>query len=355
MHTKEIDPIQAATGEAKSFTPSFLDRFMRAVQRLPLPYWLTYLIFFILESLLIHILAWTVGWVEPFRVNELLFLYPLWLWGPLAIMTYLNGISAAALASFSPLLNIEEAQLKRLKDEFTTMPTSGVIINSVLWSIVYAFFNYLAYDTFFVQYRVGNILTPVFILVGLFSFAIGSAIYIHSLRQLWLVNRTVKLIKRFNLFRLEPVYAFSRLTARTGISWMALLGLTLLLFPLELATGLLLAVLFIQVLMALAAFVLPLRFVNQHLVLEKRRLLAELNRRIELKLEKLHDNVDGNDLEEAGRVSSALGGLHIEQQILAGISTWPWRGGTLTGFLTAIVLPIALLLLQIGIDKWFGR
>ena len=235
------------------------------------------------------------------------------------------------------------------------MPPRGVILSGVMWAIVYFLLTYLTYDGFYVRYGLGVFFQVFTFLQGLITYSTGSAIYYHSLRQLWLVNRTVKMVKRFNLFQLEPVYAFSRLTSRTGISWMIMLGLTLLMFPLELAKGLMLAVLGFQVVLAVAAFVLPLRFVNYHLVSEKRRLLAEHNQRIESTLDHLHRSLDKNETDTAEQLGNTLVGLHTEREILMNISTWPWRTGTLTGFLSAIVLPIALLLIQLGIEKWIGR
>lgn len=354
MQTRTSDPVQKNPREIQPYPPSFLDRFMRAIQRLPFPYWLTYFLLFVLQSALNHILAWMDGWLPTFTFNAIMLIFPLWQWCTLAIITYLNTTSEAALSSFRPLLVVDEDALKRLRCEFTTMPTRGVIFNGVIWIVVYVLLTYLTYDAFYVKYGLGNFFQLFVFLQGLICYSTASVIYYHSLRQLWLVNRTVKMVKRFNLFNLDPVYAFSRLTSRTGVSWMILLGLTLLMFPLELAKGLMVVILGFQVVLAVAAFVLPLRFVNHHLVSEKRRLLKEHNQRIESTLDNLHRALDKNKTDAAEQLGNTLVGLHTEREILRDISTWPWRTGTLTGFLSAIVLPIALLLIQLGIEKWMG-
>jgi hypothetical protein len=93
--------------------------------------------------------------------------------------------------------------------------------------------------------------------------------------------------------------------------------------------------------------------VNVHLVSEKRRLLAEHHQRVESALARLHRCLDQNDLNEIGQLNNAISGLNAEREILAKIPTWPWSTQTLTGFLTAIVFPIILLLIQIAIQKWF--
>jgi hypothetical protein len=355
MQITAFDLAQKNTGKMPAYPPSFIDKFMGFIQRLPIPYWLTYLLLFILESALNHVLSWIDGWIPTFTFKGVMCLFPLWQWGTLAIVTYLNLTAETTLSSFRPLLDIDDDTLKKVKDEFTTTPTRGVILSGVLWAIVYFLIAYLTYDAFYVQYGLGNLLRGFTFLEGLISYSTGSVIYYHSLRQLWLVNRTVKMVKRFNLFQLDPVYSFSRLTSRTGISWMFMLGLTLLMFPLDLAKGPTLAVLGFQVVLALAAFILPLRLVHDHLVSEKRRLLTEHHQRVESALARVHLCLDQNELGEMAQLNDVISGLNAERDILAKISTWPWRTETLTGFLSAIILPIVLLVIQIAIQKWLGR
>jgi hypothetical protein len=353
IQTKTSDQIQQDASETRPYAPSFIDRFIGFVDQLPCPYWLTYLVLIILQSSVVHVLAWIDGWLSAYVFSPILLLYPLWLWGPLAIMTYLNSISVEALSSFRPLLDVEEERLRRVKYEFTTMPARSVILSCVIWSIVYVILVYLNRGVF-AAYGMGTFFTLILLLEGLLSFSTASAIYYHSLRQLRLVNRTVRMVKKVNLFQIDPVYAFSRVTSRTGISWMIMLSLTLLTFPVELTNVPVLAILVLQVLLALAAFVLPLRFVNQYLVSEKRSLVAELNQRVERTLERLHRHLDENELGEVAELNEAITALNAERDILTSIPTWPWRAGTLTGFLSALILPIILFLLQLVLEKLLG-
>ncbi|MEJ2757916.1 MAG: hypothetical protein P8046_05475 [Anaerolineales bacterium] len=352
MRTKEPVSAQFSAGKNLPYPPSFIDRFIWFIQRLPIPYWLTYLLLFTLQGALNLVLGWLDGWVPAYTFNSLMFLFPIWQWIPLAAITYLNNISATTLSSFHPLLDVDEDTYQQLKDEFTTMPRRGVILSGMIWVAIYVLITTLTFDTFYIGYGLGITLMWFVILEGLIAFITGGVIYYHSIRQLQLVNRTVKQVKRFNLFHLDPVYAFSQLTARTGILWMLLLGLTLLAFPLDLASLLTIAMLVGQVVLALAAFVLPLRSVNQRLVSEKRSLLAANQQRIETTLTQLHQRIDQKDTGEIGQINDALAGLNTERDILAKISTLPFSTNTLRGFLSAIVLPIALLLVQISIQKW---
>jgi hypothetical protein len=106
--------------------------------------------------------------------------------------------------------------------------------------------------------------------------------------------------------------------------------------------------------LAIAAFVLPLRTINGHLVSEKRRLLAELDQRVKGTLASLHRCLDDNALTKVAQLNVAIVGLNAERDILTKIPTWPWRAGMFTGFLSIVVLPILLFILQFVLARWFG-
>lgn len=354
IQTNTFVPMQSDAVETKPYPPSYLDRFMGWVQRLPVPYGLTYVLLFVLQSSIAHVLSWYDGWLPAFTFSPLLLVFPLWLWGPLAIMTFLNSISVEALSIYSPLLDASPETIQRLKYEFTTMPARGVIISGLIWAGLYLIFTYLAYDTLLAAFQFGTLFAAIIVGEGLITFFISGAIYYHSIRQLWLVNRTVKMIKRVNLFHLDPLYAFSMVTSRTGISWVVLLSLTLLLFPIRLALVPVVSMLIAQVVLAVSAFALPLRAVNHRLVAEKRRLLAEHNRHVESLLGRLHRCLDDNELGEIVQLNSAIAGLYAERDILTKIPTWPWRADVFTAFLSIVVLPVVLFLIQFALQHWLG-
>jgi hypothetical protein len=340
--------------KTQPYPPSFVDRLIGFVERLPIPYLLTYFLLFLLDSALLHIVAWLDGWLPAFRFSGFPLTFPLWLWGPLAIMTYLNSVSREALDNFRPLMDIPDETMQRLEHEFTTMPARGVIIGSIAWTFIYIVFTYLALETMYAAYRFGPLSEGFSIFRGWISFFVGSAIYYHTIRQLRLVNRTVKMVDQFDLFHLEPVYAFSTLTSRTGVSWVLLISLTLLTAPVQAALIPTLTLLITQLVLAIAAFVLPLRIVNTRLVLEKRRLLAELDQRVKGTLASLHRCIDDNALSDVPQLNTAIGGLSAERDILAKIPTWPWRAGMFKGFLSIVVLPIVLFILQLVLSRWFA-
>jgi hypothetical protein len=328
---------------------------MRWVEHLPMPYWLTYFGLFLLESLIMHIVAWATGWLQPPTLNAMLFIFPFWQWGTFAIMTYLNSVASRTLSSFSTLLDLDAHELGKLKAEFTTMPARPVLLNSLLWAVVYIVVTALAYQSVYIGMHFGPVFTAATMLAGFLSFTTASAIYYHSIRQLLLVYRTTRLVKHYNLFRLGPVYAFSRLTSLIGISWILLLSVTILLYPLNLANAGALAILALQGILAVAAFVLPLWFIHRRLVAEKLHVLAECDQHVELATARLHRIIEAGEINEMQPLNHALTGLNVERQLLNNIPTWPWLRGTLTGFTSAAVLPVIIFIIQLAVGKWLGR
>jgi hypothetical protein len=349
-----VSKTQHYFGITQPYPMSFLDKFMLFIQRLPLPYWMTYLLLFMLQVVIFHILSWIDGWIPRYTFSVLILIFPLWQWLPFIIITYLNSVALKTLSIFNPLLKFDEENLKKLKYEFTFMPSNHVILNAVFWAIVYSAVDLFTLRPLYTDVGLRSTFSTIVSIEGLICYCTGSVIYYHSVRQLLLVNKTVKLVEHFNLFHLEPVYAFSRLTAQTGISWVILLGLTILLVPLNLANGVMLGIFFVQVLMAAAAFVLPLWVVRQRLLLEKRKLITENHHRVEAVLALLHQEIDEKKLSEVEQLNSVISGLSAERDILEKIPTFPWRTETLTGFLSATILPIILLIIQLIIEKWLS-
>jgi hypothetical protein len=327
---------------------------MAAIQRLPVPYGIAYVIFVLLEVAVMHTLGWLDGTLPPLNFDPLYLLFPLWVWGPLAIMTYLDEVALHALRDFQPLLGEHEDEIPRLQYELTTLPSRSVWISGLWWTGVFVVLMYVGFPVVVREYSYGPATIAGSWIFGLFSFVTGSTLYYHTIRQLRLVSRILGLVERVNLFRLDPVYAFARVTAKTGVSWLLLTGATLIVFPFRLINVTVVALYLTQVVFALGAFVLPLWNVHQRLVAEKRRLLAAVNRRLEVAIHRLHEALDGDDLARVKEIDTALGGLGSERKVLSSIPTWPWSTATLSGFVSALVLPVALFLIQLALKNLLG-
>jgi uncharacterized membrane protein (UPF0136 family) len=263
-------------------------------------------------------------------------------------------VALSALREFRPLLKFDDEGVRRLGIEFTTMPSRPVIISGLLWSLAYGVICYVNVPIWTELYSVGPFALTIAIAAGLLTFFTGSIIYYHTIRQLRLVSQTVAKVSTFNLFRLDPVYAFSRLTARTGVVWILLVSITPMLFPSRLNPIPMIVLSLFQIALALAAFVLPLWSVHKRLVTEKRSLLADISSRVEAASRRLHRHLDEDDLTRIGDVKDAFAALAAERDVVDKIPTWPWRAGTLGGILSALALPIVLFLIQRILQRWLA-
>ncbi|MEZ4770202.1 MAG: hypothetical protein R2844_17470 [Caldilineales bacterium] len=336
------------------YPPSYVNRLIDFIQRLPVHYGLTFLLLFLLQVAVFQIVSWVDGWLPAYTFAPVNLLFPLWMWGSLAIVVYLDNVAHEVLADFSSLLDITSDKARRLDYEFTTMPSRAVIVTGIIWSALYALTWYLAYDSIAAAYGFGPFMFVLTILAGFVSYFIGSVFYYHTIRQLRLVTRTVRMVDRFDLFRLDPVYSFSVLTSQTGLFWVLMLTCTLLILQVQVAFIPVIATLSLQIALAVAAFILPLRSVHQALVQEKRKQLAELDQRFKSTLASLHRCVDQNVFHEITDLNNVLTALNSEREIVVKIATWPWRPGLFAGFITVALVPIILYLIQLALGKLLG-
>lgn len=105
------------------------------------------------------------------------------------------------------------------------------------------------------------------------------------------------------------------------------------------------------VLIAALAFVLPLRGMHDRLVTEKRRLQGEVGRRLTSTVKAIHAAVDAEDGGAIEARNRALSTLIAERELVNRIPTWPWSTGALTGFLSAVLLPIGLWLVTRALER----
>ena len=291
----------------------------------------------------------------------------------LGLMHYLDRAAAAALESCQPVLHVGRGSgtsgrsgapsLSELRYRLTTMPRPAALWAS-LWGAVLGVGLPLAFirgpasgtsslaDTFGL-FRLSS--SPLAILVSLVHLtltqAILGALVYHTVRQLHMIDRIYAAYARVNLYRLQPLYAFSIPTALTAgglvlydYAWFGTAP-ELLSQPVSLSLSAFFAV------VAAITFAWPLLGSHRRLVAEKRRMLAESSARFEATVVVLHQRVDNRALRQMDDFNKALASLEIEQTFLRRIPTWPWEPGTVRGLAAALGLPIVIWLIQFGLQR----
>ncbi len=158
-----------------------------------------------------------------------------------------------------------------------------------------------------------------------------------------------------NLFDLIPLYAFSGLTSKTAVGLIIMIYLWfaaapgLLYQPVGIGFGIFYAI------VAAVTFVWPLLGIHRRLVEEKQRLLRECSQHLATTIAELHSRVAAGELHSREQLHDTLAGLEIEWSALTRIPTWPWKPETLRGLITALLLPVVVLLLQFVLQRAFGQ
>lgn len=342
------------------YRPSWTNRFIHWIDRLPFPTYILYFALFLILCLLSHVFRWIDGSI-PFsevdwvRIAET----PLMLM-PLAFFHYLNHQAKHSFAEFRPALTEDERQSSQLLYQLTTTPARGGLIASAVGAAIGLLSLFGDPNGYGITPNTSILTTFYTATLTSFSFSFIALLTYQTARQLQLVNRLYRLVSNISLFHLRPLYALSSLTARTGILILLFVYYGTLVIsyanagtpnpmtPQDLATFGLVS------LLAIACFILPLLGIHQRLSEEKERLLIAVGQRMENTLRAIHHHVDTGDFESIDNISKALASLTDEREWLQKISTWPWKYETLRGFASTVVLPVALWLITTLLSQFFG-
>jgi hypothetical protein len=350
------------------YRPSWYDRLARRIERLPGPAWLAYLLLAGVGVLvLIGVQALTGAYRPGTYAAFHLFLGAQFAY-LLALMRLLDRSAAAALETFRPILHLprrlrggaadEAASLEELRYRLTTLPPrpallaslAGVLLGVVLPLLLFRIPGMTA-PSLTAAFAWGRLATSpaamICILIHLaFSEAVAGVLIYHSIHQLREFSRIYLNFTRLNLYRLQPLYAFSVPAALTAgglmlynYAWFAVAP-AFLDHPISLALG----IFFIGA--AVVIFTWPLLGIHHRLVAEKRKALAESARRFEAAVAELHQRVDKKALAKMDDLNKTLASLDLEREALQRIPTWPWDPGTPRGLAAALVLPLVIWLAQ---------
>ncbi len=227
-------------------------------------------------------------------------------------MTFLNQQAVQALHLFRPLLDSGEEQ-RSLAAQMTKMPARPVLLVNLLGILCFLFLaRYSPLEAFKDRF----LLTPVYLASGFLAFGVGSVIYYHTFRQLRFVHRIYAGVRSLSLFRMEPVYAFSPLTALTSGAYLLLVSITLLFFPYPVTDTRAVLSFLLQILLSMAAFVLPLWNTHQRLAAEKSRSESAVDLRIEMMLEHMHRHLDEVETQSLAQDKTVLESLLLERKML---------------------------------------
>ncbi len=340
-------PAEATIPAARPYAPSWLNVLIDWIDRAPGPTWAAYIVLGLISVALSVGQGWLAGIA---RVGEVSLNQVGWGVVTIAFIAAVHVFERVAEWAFDtvrPLTSLADGEAARLRYEVAIFPAvPGFIVLVAAFPLT--LFGYVTDPA-----ASGIVGYPLVALVlrgvyeSLFS-AVLLVLICQAIRQLRLVTRILDRVTRIDLFHPRPLYAFSRLTGGIGISLILVVVMGFILAPSPTqATNLYYAVWYVGFVgFGLVVFVVPLLGLHGRLVDEKERLQAASDDRLKSVLAELNRDVDGLDLGRADALNKTLASVLQQRDVLARLPTWPWSTTTLRAFVSAILLPLALFLVQ---------
>lgn len=339
-------------GASLQYPPGWIDRLVRWINRLPISALVLYPILLAVLYLLVNAARWLEG-SAPFGSLDAPYafavFYPVW---GLASLHYLDLTAGRAFDYFKPALGKGSAEAARLCYQLTTVPereagivaVAGLLFTVVIWGAGNGWRPILG----------GGLYFWTVLAVTAAGFVMTAELIFHTVRQLRLVSAIHASAENINLYHYGPLYAFSGLSARTGIVFVLSLTVDAAVNPETFSNAPLFAMNAFILVLSVACFVLPLRGMHHRIIVEKRRLQWDVDQRLAAIVQHLYGKVDDLDLHDADSVNKTIASLIATRDLLAKIPTWPWRPETITGFSTALTLPVVVFLIQMFLKNLIG-
>jgi len=178
------------------------------------------------------------------------------------------------------------------------------------------------------------------------GYALSAAGVLTTLRWLRLVSRIHREATAIDVFDRAPIYAFSRVTVLVGLTYLftAYYSFT---FNAAFQAGNAASLAFIASTMAVAvaAFVVPMWGIHDRLARERERLLRDVERRTNELASELYARIDAGQFDATAVINSSMSGLTALRERTERLPTWPWPPQLLRGFVSALLLPLAVFIL----------
>lgn len=346
---------QIVSGHAKGgFDRSWVNRLMDRIAILPGPAWAVYLAALVVFLVLSHVFAWVEGDVpfgapDVFRASIAIYVV-----GPLAAIRYLDSVARTALDRFRPALGLDDQLIQAFDRDLTTMPARPTLAYTLAGLVLGAAFVASGGLDPVGSFRHGPITFVFEVAAMLAAFALLPVFVYHTVRQLRLISRIHEQAKEFDLYRPDPLYAFSSLSAQTGGAILGMNYLAVATNPgafANLTAAVSVAGTFV---IAIGCFVVPLLGMHRRIEANKARLETDAGDVLRRAIDELDRRIRANDDEGASMMTRVLEGVVIKRDVIARMPTWPWRAGTLRAFASAVLLPVALWLVFRALGQYLG-
>lgn len=343
---------------ARPYSPSWVDRFQDWLERLPIPVWLSILLFYLLTALCFNAAAWIDGATPLGTLSADLTFNALWGATSLSFCILLDRASRQALDKFSVLVPNKKREIELLRYKMTTIPASVAWLLTGLMVVGLGIAFYTDPATLYTGMKspISYILT---VPLAMLSYAFAPLLIYQGIRVLNSVRSAFHLLGEVNLFELQPLYAFTGVTTISGFFWLLIMNMNILgnyILASGTESSIILTVLFVSPLIPLAilSFLYPTWGIHRRIQNKKETALRENGRQIERVHQTLYQHLRKNDHKKSGDLEKSLNSLYRMREQIEKIPTWPWNPGAFRNFLSAVFLPLGLWALQRLLSNLLG-
>ncbi len=335
-------------GAARTYAPSWVDRFTAFIDRLPGPPLLYYLGLWLVllgtDLVLRNQGAEELRLPRPFVLVFLVaFPYNTWL------IHYLDRMAGKALMRFRPGLECDDDSYDTLCYRLTTMPARPTWLSTLAGVMVaLVTLGSLSLEQRFALVAIDSI-GPIYyfhLVMGAIAFGAAATIIYHTWHQLRTVSHIYRNFTIVNIFEQQPLYAFSNLSAQTAVGILFIsYGWTIAapeVFNIPI-TSMWLPI--FNIICALT-FVYPLIGIHNLLKGDKEARLVRLSQRQRMAEHELHRRIDTHELVDMDNLNKAMQALEVEYQAIKRAPTWPWHPEAPRAVAAALFFPILLYLMQ---------
>jgi len=352
------------------YPPSWFDRVTARIDRLPGPFWAFYVLLAVGLALAVSAIQWREGAYLPGAFDAGHVFTGASLAAVLGLMHFQDKAATSAIKTFRPLLSSkdgasrpsaqEESAFAALSYQLATLPPRPALLATIAGcafaSIAYAVD---AASGTVPPYLAGAAGTPLSTASLIVPFILANGLFVllvyHTFHQLLQVSQIYTNHTRIDIYQIQSLYALSLPGAITALTLIAFAyGLYAITprgapeNPVQIGIYLVVAG------AASAAFALPLIGAHRALAAEKSASLSQVSSRFKAITVQLHRALDNGRLTQMDTLNRALASLQIEQDVLRKIPTWPWDPAAVRALVVALLLPVAVWIIQFILARFLG-
>jgi uncharacterized membrane protein YhdT len=288
---------------------------------------------------------WFYGITPTMSFDTVSLAVGIWVSLSLAFVHYLDDLARKALEAFRSALALSDEEFAQLRYSLTTMPARPLIFMNLVTTLVTILAN-LIYPAILESFIGKGVQVHPILLISAAALGVSGSLIYHTIRQLAIIRSLYSRAPRLTIFDVKSTYAFSTLTVSTALAWALILYLGVLTIPGILEHPVWVAVSIAILFLIFISIGSVLVQINRKLSEEKNRLHKQVTDRLVGALSRVHERYDHDNLVDIENLHHLVQTLSHERDLLRKIPTWPWQPGTFIAFISALLLPVTIFLIQ---------